>query len=67
MDVSAVKNQIATNTLQSFYIFSGIEWKVQQLYIDQIAKVSHKPKRYVDGIADIFSKLKSRSFIAQKS
>ena len=66
MDVKVVKNQIATNSLQSFYIFSGSEWKVQQLYIEQIEKVSHKQRRYINSIADIFSNLGNMSFI-QKS
>lgn len=63
MDVSAVKKHIATNSLQSFYIFTGEEWKVQQIYIDQIVKVSHKRKRYVDSVADIYDKMQSMSFL----
>ena len=65
MDVSTIKNQIKTNTLQSFYVFTGPEWKVQQIYIDQIVKVSGKQKKYIDSITDILSKMKNRSFIKQ--
>ena len=65
IDASTIKNQLKTNTLQSFYVFTGPEWKVQQLYIDQIVKVSGKQKKYIDSISDIFSKMKNRSFIQQ--
>lgn len=63
MDAKTIKNQIAKNTLQPLYIFLGEEWKVQQIYIDQIVKVSGKAKRYIDSISDIFSKLRSVSFL----
>lgn len=65
MDVSAVKKQIQTNSLQPFYIFTGEEWKAQQIYIEQIAKVSKKQKKYVDSVSDIFSKLGSKALVPQ--
>lgn len=65
MDVSTLKNQIKTKDLQSFYIFTGEEWKVQQLYIEQMAKTSGKQKKYIEGVEQIFSKLKGNSFIKQ--
>ena len=65
MEIAVLKNQIKSNKLQSFYIFSGIEWKVQQIYIDQIAKISGNQKKHIDSIASVFSKLKNRSFVKQ--
>ena len=65
MDVTTLKNQIKKQELQSFYIFTGEEWKVQQLYIEQIVKVSGKQKKYIDGVEQIFSKLKGNSFIRE--
>ena len=63
MDVKAIKNQIIARKPQPFYIFTGEEWAVQRIYIDQIAEVSGREKRFVDSISDIFSKLRSKSFI----
>ena len=68
MEVASLRNIIKTGFpgFKSFYIFTGPEWKVQQIYIDQIVKVSNSQKKYIDSIASIFSKLKNRSFIQQK-
>lgn len=66
MDVSSLKNQIKARKIDHFLIFSGLEWKVQKIYIDQIVKVTGKDKVRVDSISDIYSKLKNRSFV-QKS
>lgn len=65
MDVATLKNQIKSKQLNNFYIFSGEEWKVQQIYIDQIVKVSNNQKKYIDSIADVFHKLKNKSFLQQ--
>ena len=65
MEITALKQQIKTNKLQSMYIFTGPEWKVQQIYVDQIAKVSGKQKKYVEDIKTVFSTLKGNSFIKQ--
>lgn len=66
MDVSSLKNQIKARKIDHFLIFSGLEWQVQKVYIDQIVKVTGKEKVRVDSISDIYSKLKNRSFV-QKS
>ena len=63
MDVTTIKSHIQTNSFDKFYIFSGPEWKVQRLYIDQIAKVSGKELRYIDSITDIYGKKGSKMFI----
>lgn len=56
MDVAELKAEIASRKLRSFYIMTGPEWKVQQIYIQQISKVSGKDIRYVESISDIASK-----------
>lgn len=66
MEVKQVKAQIIHKDLQRFYIFAGEEWKVQQIYIQQIATAAGKTRKYIDSVADISSTLGSRSFI-QKS
>lgn len=66
MDVSSLKSHIKLKTVPSFLIFAGEEWKVQEIYINQIAKAMNKEVRRIDSIADIYSSLKNKSFV-QKS
>lgn len=63
MDVSAIKAQIKSGQLQNFYIFTGPEWKVQRIYIEQISKCSGKTLKYIDSIEDIYSKVTNNAFI----
>ena len=63
MDVSTLKAKIKSKKLPSYLIFAGPEWKVQDIYIDQISKVTGQEIRYIDSVADIFDKLKNRSFV----
>lgn len=65
MDVSILKNHIKLKTLPTFLIFSGDEWKVQQIYINQISKVTGKKCVRIDSVADIFQKLTNRSFVKE--
>ena len=65
MDVSALKAQIQSNRLSNFLIFTGVEWKVQELYISQIGKVLNKEVKRIDAIGDIYSKLSNRSFVVK--
>lgn len=63
MDVQTLKKQIQSKMLPAYFIFTGSEWAVQKIYIKQIAKTKNQPLIYVDSIADIYSKLKNRSFV----
>lgn len=65
MDVATLKNHIKLKTLPTFLIFSGDEWKVQQIYIEQIAKVTGKRCVRIDSIGEIFQKLSNRSFVKE--
>ena len=66
MDVSILKAKIKSKQLPSYLIFAGDEWKVQELYIRQIAKVTGKEVKAIDSIDDIYGQLRNRSFV-QKS
>lgn len=66
MDVSTLKAKIKSKQLPSYLIFSGPEWKVQEVYIKQISKVTGKEVKRIDAVSDIYSQLRNRSFI-QKS
>lgn len=63
MDVATLKAKIKSKQLPSYLIFSGLEWKVQELYIQQIAKVTSKEIKRIDSITDIYSKLRNKSFV----
>ena len=58
MEVATLKSHIQRNALRQFYIFTGEEWKVQQIYIDQIVKVSGKQKRYAENRQKCFQNSK---------
>ena len=66
MDVATLKAKIKSKQLPSYLIFSGTEWKVQQIYINQMAKVTGKEIKRIDSITSIYNQLKNRSFV-QKS
>ena len=63
MNVAELKAKIKSKQLPSYLIFSGDEWKVQQIYINQISKVTGKEIRRIDDIVSIYGKLKNRSFV----
>ena len=67
MNVATLKNYIKLKTIPTFLIFSGDEWKVQEIYINQISKVTGKRCVRIDSIDDIFSKLSSRSFTQESN
>lgn len=66
MDVTTLKAKIKSKQIPKYLIFAGPEWKVQEIYINQIAKVTGKEIKRVDDISDIYSNLRNRSFV-QKS
>lgn len=63
MEITEIKSHIKNKSFNNFYIFSGLEWKIQRLYIDQISKVSGKELKYIDSITDIYGKRNNTSFI----
>lgn len=66
MDVATLKAKIKSNQLPSYLIFSGTEWKVQQIYIEQIARVTGKETVRIDALLNLYWKLRNKSFV-QKS
>lgn len=63
MEIADLKSHIQNNTLESFYIFAGEEWKVQEIYINQIAKVKNKEIKRIDSITDVYSSLRNTALI----
>lgn len=63
MDVATLKAKIKSKQLPSYLIFSGTEWKVQQIYIDQIAKVIGKEVKSIESVTQIYSQLRNKSLV----
>ena len=63
MDVATLKAKIKSKQLPSYLIFSGPEWKVQEIYINQISKITGKEIKRVDSITDIYSQLRNKSLM----
>ena len=63
MDVSALKARIKSKQIPNYLIFSGDEWKVQEIYIQQIAKAKEAEIKRIGSISDVYGKLKNKSFV----
>lgn len=66
MDVTTLKAKIKSKQLPHYLIFAGDEWKVQEIYIQQISKATGKEIKTIDSITQVYSQLQNRSFM-QKS
>lgn len=62
-EISVLHGYIKSKKIPSYLIFTGDEWKVQEIYINQIAKVTGKNTCRVDSVSEIFSSIKNRSFV----
>lgn len=65
MTIQEVKNQIKSKSPQSFYIFTGDELEVINIYINKIAECKNLEVVRVDSISEIYSKFLSKSFVAK--
>lgn len=62
MEIAELKGLIKANNIPNFLIFTGEEYVIQDIYIQQIAKVKKLELKYIDSIVDIWSGLGSKSF-----
>lgn len=65
MEVIDLKNLIKAKDIPHFMIFTGEEYMVQKIYIQQIAKVRNLTVRYIDEVADITKQLGSKSLFSE--
>lgn len=63
MDSSSLKAQIKTNSLQSFYIFTGPEVKMMDIYLAQMSKMTNKSVIRLDDVSALVKKSKANSFL----
>lgn len=61
MEVQELKQLIKSNKLPNFLIFTGEEWGVQKIYVNQIAKLKNLQIRYADSVSNIWTPLTSKS------
>ena len=66
MDVVTLKSNIQSKHLDNFYIFTGEEWYVQKLYLQQMAKRVGS-LQYVDDSAQLFSALNKKALFKVNS
>lgn len=66
MELSELKKQIKNKKLDSYYIFTGPEWEVQKIYLEQMEKIIGR-KVYADSMVDIMKQLRNRSFFGGRS
>ena len=64
MEVSALKIMIANKGIPNYLIFTGPEWKVQEIYINQIAKVKNANIVRLDSYREVYSRLRSKAFLS---
>lgn len=63
MDATTLKAHIKSNTVPNILYFTGSEWEVQKIFIQQIAKVKGLETKRVESIVDVMGKFKSSSFV----
>lgn len=64
MQVAEIKNDVKSGSVRDFYIFSGDEWKVQEIYINQLAKAKNLRIKRINSINDIYVQLRNKSFLS---
>ena len=62
METSSLKQDIKTNNIKSYYIFTGDELKVQDIYIEKLA--NGKPIKRIDSFGDVAKRLNSGMLIS---
>lgn len=63
MDVNGLKAHVKTKTIPKILFFTGDEWAVQKIFIEQIAKSTGLECKRVESITDVMGRFKSKSFV----
>ena len=66
MTVQELKAKIKSKQIPHYLIFSGEEWKVQEIYIQQISKVLQLETQRVDSVLSIFRAVQSKSLFQKR-
>jgi len=65
MDAQTVKQHIKNKTFDKFYIFTGEEIAIQNIYINKIADISDMAIKRIDTVAELFGSKRGSSFVKQ--
>lgn len=66
MTVQELKAKIKSKQIPHYLIFSGEEWKVQEIYIQQISKVLQLETQRVENILAVYKALQSKSLFQSR-
>lgn len=64
MDIGKVKADIKSGNFDDFYIFTGDELEVMNIYIHKMVDKGHYRLEYVDSIESVLTKVKMKSIIS---
>ena len=67
MELSTLKTHIKNKTLDNFYIFTGPEVKVMDIYLEQMSKVANAPIKIMSCITEFAKKINSVSLVSNAS
>ena len=65
MTVSALKASIISGDIPHILVFTGDEWKVQNIYMEQISKRLKTPIKRLNTVVDVLSKVNKSSLLKQ--
>lgn len=63
MDLQDLHRELVTKQHRFLYIFTGDDWKVQQIYIQQIAQMNNLDVSHADAVEDILGTIGSNHLI----
>lgn len=67
MTVADVKKDIQDKTIKQYYVFTGDELEVMNIFINKIAEVAGAKVCRADTLSSVFSKLQNKSFFSTKT
>ena len=67
MELIELKAHIKSNTIPNFLVFTGEDWAVQKIYIDQIAKVRNLSVKRMETVQEIIPKLGNKTFVTSNT
>lgn len=65
MDITTVRKHIKEKAPESFYIFTGDEWAIQQIYVQKLSQCRNYQVMRADSVSVVFSKLKNKSILSR--
>lgn len=63
MDIIELKKELLENKLKNFYVFTGEELALQDIYINKISEISKLNIKRVDSVLDIYNLLTAKTLL----